>query len=386
MSDTELSEQFEQYSSWRENLSLQINRYRTWLHSEEISDWQIDLRLQHLTDRLAEDKLNVAFVAEFSRGKSELINAIFFADYKRRLLPSTAGRTTMCPTELLYDASREPSIQLLPITTRSSNTSISEFKRYPDEWTTLPLDINSAASMLQSLSQVSETQQVSQAEAEQYGLFDAEDVEAHLKLNPDGSVSIPRWRHAIINFPHPLLKQGLVILDTPGLNAIGTEPELTFNLLPNAHAIIFLLAADTGVTKSDIEIWRDHIATIQGSNQGHLVVLNKIDGMWDELKTSAEIAAEINSQVIISANQLGLDTSQIYPISAQKALLAKINGDHVLLNKSGLPQLEAALSDKLIPSKQEIVRESTASEISDLITNTHDLLDARLKNILEQLE
>jgi hypothetical protein len=27
-----------------------------------------------------DDRLSVAFVAEFSRGKSELINAIFFAD------------------------------------------------------------------------------------------------------------------------------------------------------------------------------------------------------------------------------------------------------------------------------------------------------------------
>jgi hypothetical protein len=57
-----------------------------------------------LQERLREDRLNVAFVAEFSRGKSELINAIFFADYGDRMLPSSAGRTTMCPTELLYDA------------------------------------------------------------------------------------------------------------------------------------------------------------------------------------------------------------------------------------------------------------------------------------------
>ena len=48
----------------------------------------------------------------------------------------------------------------------------------------------------------------------------------------DGMLEIPRWRHAIINFPHPLLQQGLVILDTPGLNAIGIEPDLTLNQLP----------------------------------------------------------------------------------------------------------------------------------------------------------
>ena len=46
----------------------------------------------------------LAFVAEFSRGKSELINAIFFADAGRRVLPATPGRTTMCPVELRYEA------------------------------------------------------------------------------------------------------------------------------------------------------------------------------------------------------------------------------------------------------------------------------------------
>jgi hypothetical protein len=58
----------------------------------------------------------------------------------------------------------------------------------------------------------------------------------------DGLVDVPAWRHALINYPHPLLQQGLVVLDTPGLNAIGAEPELTLNLLPSAHAVVFMLA------------------------------------------------------------------------------------------------------------------------------------------------
>ncbi len=386
MSDTRLTEQFAQYSLWRGNLSAQIERYRTWLHHEEISDWQIDLRLQHLLDRLAEDKLIVAFVAEFSRGKSELINAIFFADYKKRLLPSTAGRTTMCPTELLYDAHQPASIQLLPITTRSGNVSISEYKRYPDEWTLVSLNTDSADAMQGALSQVSDTIRVSQADAEQYGLFHAEHPDAQLNLHSDGTVEIPRWRHAIINFPHPLLKQGLVILDTPGLNAIGTEPELTFNLLPNAHVVVFMLAADTGVTKSDIDIWRNHILNLPSGRGGHLVVLNKIDGLWDELKTADAITQEIHKQAVDSAGLLGVDISQIYPVSAQKGLLAKITDDDALLAKSGLPRLEIALSDRLIPSKQEIVRDSATGEIGDLMSNTHELLAARQRGVDDQLE
>ena len=105
------------------------------------------------------------------------------------------------------------------------------------------------------LAKVTETREVETAVAVQLG-FDPEQLE---QLDSDGLVSIPAWRHALINIAHPLLKQGLVILDTPGLNAIGTEPELTLNLIPHAHAVLFILAADTGVTRSDIEVWREHI-------------------------------------------------------------------------------------------------------------------------------
>jgi hypothetical protein len=82
--------------------------------------------------------------------------------------------------------------------------------------------------------------------------------------------------------PAPLLKQGLVVLDTPGLNAIGAEPELTLSLLPTAHATVFILGADTGVTKSDMAIWRDHLGT---HNLARFVVLNKIDALVDPLAT-----------------------------------------------------------------------------------------------------
>ena len=381
-----LVEQFEHYSAWRERLARNIAGYRDWLSEQEINDGQIDLRLQHLLDRLAEDKLNVAFVAEFSRGKSELINAIFFADYKQRLLPSTAGRTTMCPTELLYDAHLPPSIQLLPIETRASNVTTAEYKRYPEEWTTLPLNIDSAEAMTAAMLQVGETRTVSKEDAAKYGLYREGDADAMLTVGADGNVEIPRWRHAVINFPHPLLKKGLVILDTPGLNAIGTEPELTLNLLPNAHAIVFILAADTGVTKSDIEVWRNHIVTLQGRNKGRLVVLNKIDGLWDDLKQSDAIDRELTSQIHSCANLLGLDAAQIYPISAQKGLLAKVNGDVALLARSRLSELERALSEELIPSKREIVRDNTESEMHDLMSGTRTLLTARMTNINEQLD
>lgn len=386
MAETKLSQQFASYSKWRQAIVDTIGDYRNWLAENELSDAQSEQRMTQLLERLREDKLNVAFVAEFSRGKSELINAIFFADFGQRLLPSSAGRTTMCPTELVYDPQKPSSLQLLPIDTRATDVTTSEYKRYPDEWTVVEFDVNSNESMVHAFKQVSQTRRVTAEEAERLGLYDPNNSDDAMSLNKDGSVDVPSWRYAVINFPHPLLQQGLVILDTPGLNAIGTEPELTLNMLPNAHAVLFILGADTGVTKSEIDVWRQYISGTRWKQKGRMAVLNKIDGLWDELKEDIEIEKEIAKQVRTSADLLGLEPNQIFPTSAQKGLLAKINGDQNLLAMSRLPALEKALSEELIPSKKDIVRENTKSEILDLINNTQMLLESRIAGVTEQLE
>jgi hypothetical protein len=386
MAENKLANQFAAYTEWRKALVDTICDYHSWLNEQELNDVQIDQRIEQLLERLHEDKLHVAFVAEFSRGKSELINAIFFADYGKRLLPSSAGRTTMCPTELMYDPSKPSSLQLLPIETRVSDATTTEYKRYPDEWRVFEFDVDSSESMVEAFNEVSQTKRVSVQDAERYGLYDPNNADDVMTLNSDGTVDIPCWRYAVINFPHPLLEQGLVILDTPGLNAIGTEPELTLNMLPNAHAVLFILGADTGVTKSESDVWRKYISGARWKQKGRLAVLNKIDGLWDELKDEDQINKEIIKQVNTSAALLGLNANQIFPISAQKGLLAKVNDDAELLVKSRLPELEKALSNELIDSKKEIVRDNTQGEISDLINNTLLILEARLRGLTEQLE
>jgi len=386
MKPTTLVDEFEHYSAWRDAVYVRVEVLRDWLNTQELGDAESEMRLNQLLVRLQEDTLNLAFVAEFSRGKSELINAIFFSDYRQRVLPSSAGRTTMCPTELYYTPTRRPSLRLLPIDTKTREGSIADFKRDPDAWSEFPLNLDSADEMSATLMRLADTVQVDAVVAEAYGLINPDDEETARSLARDGGIAIPRWRHALINFPHPLLKQGLVILDTPGLNAIGTEPELTLNMLPSAHAVLFLLGADTGVTKSDIEIWRQYLAPLQGASRARLVVLNKIDGLWDELRTPAEIDAEIAKQVAASAALLDLPASQVYPVSAQKALVAKVRDDPALLARSRLPELEAALTQELIPCKQALVSESTQASVEDVVINTTELLETRLANIQDQVD
>ncbi len=129
-----------------------------------------------------------------------------------------------------------------------------------------------------------------------------------------------------------------MILDTPGLNAIGAEPELTVNLIPQAHAVVFILAADTGVTKSDLAIWREHLIAEDQDTESRLVVLNKIDTMWDAPAHGVPGAgADRPPARTIGGDPGRPQEHQVIPVSAQKGLVAKVTDDDRLLGPAACP-------------------------------------------------
>lgn len=379
----QLEQQVDHYRQWREGIVAAINAYQSWLDSSGDMDAQLSLRLFDLVESLKKDRLVLAFVAEFSRGKTELINALFFSDFKQRLLPSDVGRTTMCPTEIYHDPEEAPCIRLLPIESRYREESIASLKRQPIEWSKIRLNLDSHQEMQDAMRTVAQKKAVPMSEARALGLWDDSDPDLKDMVNPDGTVEIPAWRHALINYPHPLLKSGLVILDTPGLNALGTEPELTLSMIPNAHAVLFLLAMDTGVTKSDLDIWHKYI---QKFVPHRLAVLNKVDILWDDLKSWEQVQLAVQHQVSDTARLLELPLDHVLAVSAQKALLARVRSDEVLLNKSGIQAVEAMLADHIIPAKQEILRASVLKEIGAMVETSGKSVRSQLAAVRHELK
>ena len=380
------NEQFDQHGLWRREFALRLKLLAEWMRSHDLLNAAVEERLRRLEVQVRSDKVMVAFVAEFSRGKSELINAIFFAGYGRRIMPASAGRTTMCPTELGYDADIPPCLRLLPIETRLQTQALMEWRAVPEKWTRVDLDVNDPAQLAQALEKVAEVRHVTKDEATALGFWHDENIDDNPLVGPDGLIEVPKWRHALINIAHPLLKQGLVILDTPGLNAIGAEPELTVSLIPQAHAVVFILAADTGVTKSDLAIWREHLITDDDENISRLVVLNKIDTLWDALSSPEQIAAQIERQRSSSAEILGLAVEQVIPVSAQKGLVAKVTADDALLQASCLPNLELALAEGIMNKRQKILRSAVAGGITELRIEAGRSLHIRRRDLAEQMD
>ena len=380
------NQEFDEHGVWRKQFALRLKLLSEWLSDHDLLEAGVRERLDQLHAQVKNDKMMVAFVAEFSRGKSELINAVFFAGYGRRIMPASAGRTTMCPTELGYDAEVPPCLRLLPIETRLQPQSLLDWRNAPDKWERVDLDVNDPQQLARAIQKVAEVRRVSQAEAASLGFWNDEAPNENPLVGPDGLIEVPKWRHALINMAHPLLKQGLVILDTPGLNAIGAEPELTVSLLPQAHAVVFILAADTGVTKSDLGIWREHLSVVGEDKATRLVVLNKIDTMWDALSSPEQVQLQIASQRSDSAEILGLSPQQVLAVSAQKGLLAKVSRDDKLLQASNLMELEAALGEGLLGQRRRILAEAVSKGIQSLRQETGRLVHTRARDILEQIQ
>ena len=370
------------YNRWREDLAGAVHEYHDWLERTNQIDIGQSVRFYDLLESLKRGRLMIAFLAEFSRGKSELINALFFSSFKERLLPSDVGRTTMCPTEIFHDPAEEPYLKLLSVETRYRDESISQLKNMPVEWSKIRLNINDTASMRQALTSLADTKRVYALDARMMGLIPMFD-QSGLGPTEEDIVEVPAWRYAILNYPHPLLTNGLSILDTPGLNALGLEPELTLSTLPNAQAVLFLLGIDTGVTKSDLEIWERYVKVSQPAK---IAVLNKIDLMWDELKTLPEIQAGMARMVETTSRALNLAPEKVFTVSAQKALVGRIKDDTQMVLRSGIERLELYLANEIIPVKRQLLAKSVSIEIGGMMTTSHQSCTQKLAANVKQVE
>lgn len=375
------------YRRWKTRVARAVLELEGWLELEGQTSPEVRERIRTTLAALDRDRLTIAFVAELGRGKTELINAIFFADSGRRMLPSADGRSTMCPTELLWDEERnEAYLRLLPIESRAQDAPIAQIKADPKQWVHYPLHGQDPAQIAATLGEILQVKKVSMAEATRLGL-------SAFGLTPEGQpaarqVEIPKWRHAIISLPHPLLKQGLVILDTPGLNALGSEPELTLSMLPAAQAVVFVLAADVGVTRSDLEMWQHHLKGFQsGRQRGILVALNKVDALWDELPADVRVTdARVARQRVDTAQVLGVGEEIVLPVSAQKAVLAKLRGDEPLLRKSAVPVLERQLATRVLENKHQHLLTMLGTGVGEVVERNRARVTGRIDQLKAQLQ
>ncbi len=314
-----------------------------------------------------------------------MINATFFGSLGQRVLPTSPGRTTRCTTELHYDSNQLPSIQLLPtmIDTSIQQQPLSVLKNKKGLWSKKTFSAQDRLSIEKALSHIAEVEMVSVDQAVALGYVSSHEKGDVSKLDLiDGKIAIPKWRHAVINFPHHLLRHGVSIIDTPGLNSLGIELEQTLKAIDSAHAIVFVLSADTGVTRSELAVWQQYIKSVPAGNV--LVVLNKIDTLWDDLNSTTVVRGMIEKQARDVARILDIDRSRVHTLSATKAMLARTCEDRSLLVSSGIELFEGALAETVNAASQKNIMLRIRTELDPSISALSRLINNRIDYVDEQ--
>ena len=80
------SNDINKFDRWKTEIGKTLSKFRLWLRRNDLFNEDIDKRLFKLQESLKKENLTIAFVGEFSRGKTELINSLFFCLLKKGVL------------------------------------------------------------------------------------------------------------------------------------------------------------------------------------------------------------------------------------------------------------------------------------------------------------
>ena len=183
--------------------------------------------------------------------------------------------------------------------------------------------------------------------------------------NPENRLGVAR---AIVSYPSEDLRDGVFLIDTPGVGSIyrhNTEAARAF--VSESDAAIFLTSADPAISDAErgfLEEIRDQAARL-------FFVLNKIDYV-SGLDRDESIAFTHG----VIADAVGRDVA-LYPISARRALMAKLVDDGAELGASGLPDFEHDFRAFLLNEKGQAILDSVAARALRLIDDERNTLDVQ---------
>ncbi|ACV63015.1 dynamin family protein [Desulfofarcimen acetoxidans DSM 771] len=158
--------------------------------------------------------------------------------------------------------------------------------------------------------------------------------------NPENEKQV---RYVTVTYPSDYLKDGLILIDTPGVGSIyRNNDDETYSYLPKMDAAIFLISVDPPISRAEIEF----LQAINQYSAKTFFILNKIDYLDD---SGVEEALRFSEKVLSSHAKF--DNPVICPLSAKFALEGRIKGDEEMLEKSRLPQFNQILRDFLMKEK-----------------------------------
>lgn len=167
-------------------------------------------------------------------------------------------------------------------------------------------------------------------------------IRKYCSENPCG-----RFDHAVITYPFPLLKAGITLIDTVGLNLIQHNTQIIENYIRKADVIIYLMNAMRIYTLDDqkfltaLNKYQTRNLIICYTHMGQVFYLNrhKPRSFMDEFYANAR-------RIALQHTDLGEDA--IHFIDSDDALEAKLTDNEALYTSSGMAAFEKFCIDYLM--------------------------------------
>lgn len=256
--------------------------------------------LRELYEDIENDFYTIVVVGEFKRGKSTLVNALLGT----KLLPMDVLPETATINAISYQEEPQLTVLLRDGTEKQGEVSYDFLRRYS------------------------------------------------ARADNEETSSI---QYIKIGYPCDLLKNRIILVDTPGVSDLSEQrSEVTFQFLPKANAILFVLDATSPLKRTEKEFIDNQILPLGIRNI--LFLVNKYD-MVDEEEDDEDVLANVQKRILnafqINEREAALKDISLLPISAKHALQAIETGNDKLLSTSGLPAIHQRLNEMLFSGNIE---------------------------------
>jgi len=279
-------------------------------------------KLRALCDRLEHDRLQIAVVGQFKRGKSTFINALVGAP----VLPTGIVPLTAVATFISWRS--EPLIRV----------------RYNDNRPAEEFAVQEAYAIRDRL----------------YS-FVAEEA------NPKNHLGVARVE---LFYPARILGGGTVIIDTPGIGStLRHNTEAALHVLPECDAALFVVSAEPPITEVEI----DYLRRLKEKAARIFFILNKADQLpADDRRALVEFM-----QKVLAERSLGDAVGEIFCVSARDGLEAKQAGNGQDLASSGIAGLEDHLLRELASNKACWLDDAVRIKAIDALTQASTEINLR---------
>lgn len=289
--------------------------------------------LQQLRQKISSDTFKIMVMGNFKNGKSTFINALL----GQEILPAYAVPTTAIINEIKYGEKPKAVLHFLnPLPEKMYDgipekalTHMRRFKMKDVPPIEMPVD-----------------------EIEDF-------VVIPMGMEHKEAIKQSPFEKVELFWPLDLLKDGVEIVDSPGLNENPVRTQVTMEYLSKADAIIFVFSALAMGSAGEIAYIDDTLRKNGFGEQSLFCVVNRFD----------QLTSEREQQRLrkFSDNLLAPYTKHIYYTSAYKGLMGQMQSNPAMLEESKIPAVETALADYLANERGRIKLATPARELVRVI-------------------